>query len=98
MFKSFCEESLYLLYKIINIIGQPLRLADLLSIIDKKELPISKNFDAEMLDFLGFDYGLYPESSACYNFDSDNIMYNLSKDNILEQSDEFCEFAYKLIS
>lgn len=63
---------------ITEIIGQPLRLADVLLAMDdyaKGDLKVIEN-----------------NLIAIYN------KYNLSKDNILNQSDEFCEFVLGLLA
>lgn len=67
-----------------KIIGQPLRLADVLICIEEKKYP-----------------------NNLLRFEKDNLIdrtmlevvqsYNLSKDNLLDQSNDFCEFVYNLI-
>jgi len=70
--------------KIIKVIGQPIRLADILMAMninstDKRYLlSVSCNF-------------------MRIEFDGKAELYNLSKDNILYQSDEFCEFLLELL-
>jgi len=86
----YTEENLNIVskndFEILDIIGQPLRLADLLLAIGIK-----------------YDYQQEPEiyEFICSKFDRNGIdkkaFYNLSKDDIMLQTDEFCEFAYKLI-
>lgn len=63
-----------------RIIGQPLRLADLLMAI-KEQKQKSK---VVVVAHFPYEYGLIQK-------------YNLSKDNILDQSDEFCEFVLELL-
>lgn len=61
-----------------------IRLADVLLAISEKE-----KFNA-MLKFMAVNGGFYDNGVLI-------AQYNLAKDNILDQSDEFCEFLYKLI-
>jgi len=65
-----------------EIIGQPIRLADIL-------LAIKKNNTLNNTDWLPFDV-------LCRNVIIKHD-YNLKKDSILEQSDEFCEFLLELL-
>lgn len=62
----------------IEIIGQPIRLADVLMAIGKDELELLFNDDVLVVSRIV-------------------SMYNLEKDNILDQSDEFCELLLDLI-
>ena len=67
----------------IEIIGQPIRLADILLAI-KKHITVTED-----KDWLPFDV-------LCRKVIIQNH-YNLEKDNILDQSDEFCEFLLELL-
>jgi hypothetical protein len=64
-----------------QIIGQPLRLADVLFIFEK----------------LLSEAGVFTKEPYFQSFNEIISRYKLSKDNILDQSDEFCEFVYELI-
>ena len=88
---------------IIEIIGQPLRLADVLMAIEK--------IDKEIEQRMNEKYDIKDASSNCfYRFiqvyakhhsyigPDKKDFYNLSKDNILDQSDEFCEFVLELLN
>jgi len=67
-----------------EIIGQPIRLADLLLAIDKElHNEVGIEFLSGCLSFSHKEYGY--------------AKYNISNDNILSQSDEFCEFLWELI-
>lgn len=66
-----------------EIIGQPIRLADILLAI-KKHITVTED-----KDWLPFDV-------LCRKVIIQNH-YNLEKDNILDQSDEFCEFLLELL-
>jgi len=72
-----------------KIIGQPIRLADLLLAIDLKDAQVEFYTSNKYFCFSIFN------SQECRT----ELLaeYNLSKDDIMLQSDEFCEFAYKLI-
>ena len=73
---------------ICEIIGSPIRLADVLKALNIKYKK----------DIFG-----YMELLLCGNdvvkitYKEKEAEYNLSQDNILNQSDEFCEFVYNLI-
>ena len=64
-----------------EIIGQPLRLADLLMAIGKRNSSVP----------------FYKNKFERSNLEEIYLQYNLSKDNILDQSTEFCEFVLKLL-
>ncbi len=66
-----------------KVIGQPIRLADILMAINKYT-----------------DEGIYVLDDGTFADREDIVLgdYNLSKDNILEQSDEFCEFLLELLN
>lgn len=66
-----------------EIIGQPLRLADLLMAINQNT-----------------DEGIYVLDDGTFADREDVVLgeFNLSKDNILDQSDEFCKFALELLT
>ncbi len=67
-----------------EIIGQPLRLADLLLALNGRDKWfVSKPSGKNNLKF--------------FSSDKTEVKYNLQEDNILNQSDEFCEFVYNLI-
>jgi len=68
----------------IDVIGQPLRLADVLQVVE--------NISGVKIEVLLSS--LTPTSYTIINMIS---KYNVSKDNILDQSDEFCQFIYDLI-
>jgi len=70
--------------KIDEVIGQPLRLAELLLAIDKElHNEVGIEFLSGCLSFSHKEYGY--------------AKYNISNDNILSQSDEFCEFCLGLL-
>lgn len=66
----------------IEIIGQPIRLADILLAVKIKHNELFNAYETE-------------DGNKEFSFSGDLIeilsMYNLEKDNILDQSDEFCE-------
>lgn len=74
-----------------EIIGQPLRLADVLMAIEEKMKfnsswePYKTAINKLLMPY--YDQGKY----------QNDRLYNLSKDNILDQSDEFCEFVLELL-
>lgn len=79
----------------IEIIGQPLRLADLLVAIAKVK---TKGTMYMRDDGVLFHWKKFaPGGSGNHHVESDYIEYNLSKDNILDQSDETCDFCLKLL-
>jgi hypothetical protein len=71
---------------VVEIIGQPLRLADILLAIGKSNYGIDSNGNFGLLSDL--DSGIL--ENRC-------VKYNLSKDNILDQSDELCDFCLGLL-
>ncbi len=71
-----------------EIIGQPLRLANLLITIK-----YISDFNALKTHTGNISKGGYKET----NLEKLINNYNLSKDNILDQSDEFCEFVLELL-
>ena len=77
-----------------EIIGQPLRLADLLMAIEK----VLDDNHICYVNSVGAVYVLDMNKSYQKQFEDTNYgEYNLSKDNILDQSDEFCEFVLELL-
>lgn len=68
--------------KKIEIIGQPLHLADLLLAIDKH------TDETNNYIYTVWTTGLF----------ADKVKYNLSQDNILNQSDELCKFCLELLN
>jgi hypothetical protein len=77
-----------------EIIGQPLRLADLLMAIEK----VLNDNHICYVNSVGAVYILDMNKSYQKQFEDTNYgEYNLSKDNILDQSDEFCEFVLELL-
>lgn len=71
--------------KKIKIIGQPIHLADLLLAIDIDNIELVYKYEADK-DYIKTKF-----------LNIGGYLYNLSKDDIMLQSDEFCEFAYELI-
>lgn len=71
-----------------EIIGHPIRLADILRAIAKisRPLPELKLFSVQL------------DISKRGTYGRDNCLYNLSKDNLLEQSDDTAQFIYDIIS
>lgn len=67
-----------------KIIGSPIRLADVFRALYKTYGSI----------FYWDDYG---DTCVCVNGEKVIEDYNLSEDNILNQSDKYCEFVYNLI-
>jgi hypothetical protein len=78
---KLCDyEPLEYTYRIKEIIGQPLRLADLL---------VATGFE---------NFGNSPDITEKEEVLWDIMnMYNLSQDNILSQSDDFCEWALQIL-
>jgi hypothetical protein len=73
--------------RINQIIGQPLRLADILRAIDLQTNGSCPVCATNGLLYIGhYKNGKHSESA-----------YNPKKDNILEQSDDFCEFLLEII-
>ena len=70
----------------LEIIGQPLRLADLLLALDKRNISIDITSYGEIID---------NKKNAMARMTG--IEYNLQDDNILNQSNELCEFALGLL-
>ena len=70
-----------------KVIYEPIRLADVLIAI--------KHIDSTEFYFIDPHHF---EIAIGDLFETQKEYYNLSKDNILDQSDEFCEFIYKLLS
>ena len=89
LIKGIGEIEKYKLLDISNfeIIGQPLRLADLLMAIGKLSKPLPE------LQLCNIQLDISKRGSN----GRDNCLYNLQDDNILDQSDKFCEFVYKLL-
>jgi hypothetical protein len=81
---------LNILVKKYGIVGQPLRLADLLHAMYKSEDKNESKWSyiaGVAGDKLYFDA---PSNNKA-------IVYNISQDNILSQSDEFCEWALQIL-
>lgn len=66
-----------------EIIGQPIRLADILLAIE--------------IHHKSCDFITISSSGFVVHHQKDICSYNLEKDNILDQSDEFCEFLLELL-
>lgn len=72
--------------------GEPIRLADVLRVI---QLHLKDNDElGVMVDASNGELTLLAKNPVR---PIDSCQYNLSQDNILNQSDELCEFIYKLI-
>lgn len=89
----FTEDSLTVVpkteFKILGIKGQPIRLADVLRVVEKVDN--NKNYN-NLVKYPYFqNFMMYLATKQKSGF------YNLSQDNILNQSNEFCEFIYNLI-
>lgn len=87
--RPFFTQAVVEISHITETIGQPLRLADLLLAIGKQDLHyikmwVSDNTDNHMLVLEN------PETNT-------RVKYNLQDDNILNQSNELCEFALDLL-
>lgn len=74
-----------------EIIGQPLRLADLLMAIEEK-----KKFNSSWEPYRNAITKLLMPYYDQGKYQNDRF-YNLSKDNILDQSDDLCSFCLELL-
>lgn len=74
-------------YLEVEVIGQPLRLADVLLCLSSKMVPLPE------LDLFSLQLDISIRGSNGRN----NCLYDLSKDNILDQSDKFCNFVLDLL-
>lgn len=82
---------------ITEIIGQPLRLADLLMAIGDDVACVGSK--GGMGCFLEWEVKKTNRGTTRKDWKNNkNILYNLSKDNILDQSDELCEFCLGLLA
>lgn len=89
-FKVFTIKEYEEILKEWEIIGQPLRPVDILLSIDKVENSMA---EISSRGYKNFVIMKFIKDNKLISFDE----YNLSKDNILEQSDDFCECVFNLI-
>jgi hypothetical protein len=76
---------------IVGVKGQPLHLADLLLAIQEANPLV--NYAIDITGEMTISEGIYR-----HNYIPTLCDYDLSRDNILEQSDEFCKFALEILN
>lgn len=91
----YSKNDLDFAYHKIEIIGQPLRLADLLMAIEK----VIGDTNIVYVNSLGYIYLLDTSKSYDKQFNvGELVQYNLSQDNLLNQSNELCELCLGLLN